>query len=194
MSRRSSRKQRSPKFNWLAIILLIVLVGYFVYREFGSGAGSSANAPVPRIDLPTIEPNPPSPVAVQPNQRPTPASNQKPEGWYDIYFTTPRYPDKPEYHHGSLDERLVAFIGTATKTIDLADYDFDLQNVAGALAQAAGRGVRVRMVTDTDTLTNKDKAIQKAFATLKQAKPAAPTPSSSAVMDPSLKGNLRESA
>ena len=46
----------------------------------------------------------------------------------------------------------------------MADYDFDLENVANALAKAAGRGVRVRMVTDTDTLTKRRPArSQKAF-------------------------------
>ena len=64
----------------------------------------------------------------------------------------------------------MAFINTATKTIDLADYDFDLENVATALAQATERDVRVRMVTDSDTLNNdNNQAIQQAFGILKQA-------------------------
>ncbi len=59
--------------------------------------------------------------------------------WYEVYFTTPRYPDKPEYLNGSLDEKLVAFINTPQQTLDLADYDFDLENVAHALAEAKAR-------------------------------------------------------
>jgi phosphatidylserine/phosphatidylglycerophosphate/cardiolipin synthase-like enzyme len=110
----------------------------------------------------------PSPIA-GPDGQPTPASSQAAEGWYDIYFTTPRYPDKPEYHHGGLDTQLVAFINSAQQTVDIAAYDFDLENVANALAQAAARGVRVRMVTDSDTLTNDDPKVQKAFNILKQA-------------------------
>ena len=54
------------------------------------------------------------------------------------------------------------------QTIDAADYDFDLENVANALASAA-RGVRVRMVTDTDTLTNDNPRFRR-FDILKQAK------------------------
>jgi len=84
--------------------------------------------------------------------------------------TTPIYPDKPEYHHGGLDEQLVSFINSATTTIDVAIYDFDLEDVAGALAQAAARGVRVRMVTDTDTLTSDDPKIKKALGVIKKAK------------------------
>src|SRR5919204_488559 len=89
--------------------------------------------------------------------------------WYELYFTQPVYPDRPENHHGGLDEKLVAFIGTARQTIDAADYDFDLENVAQALAAARKRGVRVRFVTDTDTWTSQDAAVQRAWSTLKQA-------------------------
>jgi phosphatidylserine/phosphatidylglycerophosphate/cardiolipin synthase-like enzyme len=166
MSRRKSRRQRSSPLRWLAIIVLIVLVGYFVYRELGIGVKiePSSNGPVikidvPSIEIPTIEIKLPTPVASQPltpapnpDAQPTPASGQEPEGWYDIYFTTPRYPDKPEYHHDGLDTQLVAFINSAQQTVDIAAYDFDLANVATALANAAARGVRVRMVTDSDTL------------------------------------------
>jgi phosphatidylserine/phosphatidylglycerophosphate/cardiolipin synthase-like enzyme len=152
--------------------VLVVLVGYFVYRELGIGVKvePSTNGPVikinvPTIAIPTIELKLPTPVAgqpgqpptaVQPTQPPSPGSanapSPAPEGWYDIYFTTPRYPDKPAYHSGGLDTQLVAFINSAQQTIDIAAYDFDLENVANALAEAATRGVRVRMVTDSDTL------------------------------------------
>jgi len=172
MSRRRSRRKTSSTLKWLTIILLLVLAGYAIYRELGIGVkvDTGAEGPViqidiPTIDIPTIEVKLPSPVAIPPTQpagaaptaRPPspagqPAPGQEPEGWYDIYFTTPRYPDRSEYHQGGLDTQLVAFIDSAQQTIDIAAYDFDLENVANALAQAAARGVRVRMVTDSDTL------------------------------------------
>ncbi len=173
MSRRKSQGRSSSTLNWLTISVLIVLVGYFIYREFGSAGDSGTNGPVLRIDPPTpmvAQPSQPSTPAPNPEDQATPAASQQPEDWYDIYFTTPRYPDKPEYHHGGLDTQLVAFINSAQETVDIAAYDFDLENVASALSKAVARGVRVRMVTDTDTLTNDNPQIQKAFDILKQAK------------------------
>jgi len=190
MSRRKPSRKRASPLRWLVIIVLIVLVGYFVYRELGIGVniepsteGPVIKIDVPSIEIPTIELKLPTPVAGQPS--PLPATTQPtvppspgganapspaPEGWYDIYFTTPRYPDKPAYHQGGLDTHLVEFINTAQQTIDIAAYDFDLENVANALANAVARGVRVRMVTDTDTLTNENPKVQKAFGILNQAK------------------------
>ena len=98
-----------------------------------------------------------------------PATNAAASEWYEIYFTQPRYPDRPENHSGGIDERLVAFMGTAQRSLDVAIYDFDLQNVAEAMAGARGRGVNVRMVTDSDTLENKDPAIQRAIGIVRRA-------------------------
>lgn len=152
MSRRSTSSRRkstaSGTSQTITVILVILLLAFFAYREFQSN--QTPQSPLP----PTTAPSSPQTGTT---------------GWYDVYFSTPKYPDKPEYHHGSIDEQLVAFINTATKTIDLAAYDFDLENVSNALAQAVSKGVRVRMVTDTDTITNKNQAIQKAFGVLKQA-------------------------
>jgi phosphatidylserine/phosphatidylglycerophosphate/cardiolipin synthase-like enzyme len=166
MSRRSSRR-RTGNPRGVVILLVVLVIGYFVYRELvRRGIGS----PLPDVSvtIPTAGPISLPAQPASPAGQPTPSGSQ--QGWYQLFFTTPKYPDKKEYHHGGIDEQLVAFVNSATQTIDLADYDFDLENVASALAQAAGRGVRVRMVTDTDTLTNDDPKVQKAFDILKQAK------------------------
>ena len=91
-------------------------------------------------------------------------------GWYQLYFTAPKYPDDPANHRGGLDERLVALMDGARNSLDVASYDFDLANVADAMVRAKGRGVRVRMVTDSDTLNKtKNREIQDAFAKLRGA-------------------------
>jgi phosphatidylserine/phosphatidylglycerophosphate/cardiolipin synthase-like enzyme len=99
----------------------------------------------------------------------TPTSSSGATDWYQLYFTDPKYPDNPADHKGGIDTHLVDLMNSATKTIDVADYDFDLGDVSTAMAQATSRGVKVRMVTDTDTFTSTNKAVQAAFATLKRA-------------------------
>ena len=100
--------------------------------------------------------------------RPDPAASGP---WFDIAFTTPAETDQPGTHHGGIDTRLVSLIDGAGRTVDIAAYDFDLMNVAEAMARAAGRGVRVRMVTDSDTVANvKDEHVQAALKTVRGAK------------------------
>jgi phosphatidylserine/phosphatidylglycerophosphate/cardiolipin synthase-like enzyme len=72
------------------------------------------------------------------------------EGWYQVYFTTPKYPDKVADHHGGLDEKLTAFINTAKVSVDMAIYQLDLPNVTQALLDARQRSATVRVVTDID--------------------------------------------
>jgi phosphatidylserine/phosphatidylglycerophosphate/cardiolipin synthase-like enzyme len=67
-----------------------------------------------------------------------------------VFFTDPAYPDDPADHHGGLDEALAADIDRAQAAVDVAVYDFDLESVADALVAAYRRGVRVRLVTDSD--------------------------------------------
>jgi phosphatidylserine/phosphatidylglycerophosphate/cardiolipin synthase-like enzyme len=74
--------------------------------------------------------------------------------WYTIYFTDPKYPDRPADRHGGIDEHFVEFLDGAQRSLDVAIYDFDLDNAADALVRAKGRGVQVRMVMDSDTLNN----------------------------------------
>jgi phosphatidylserine/phosphatidylglycerophosphate/cardiolipin synthase-like enzyme len=89
--------------------------------------------------------------------------------WYELHFTNPEYPTNKANYKGGLDTYLVNLMNKATKTLDVADYDFDLANVAEAMVSAKNRGVRVRMVTDSDTYGNKNKEVQAAFEILRQA-------------------------
>jgi phosphatidylserine/phosphatidylglycerophosphate/cardiolipin synthase-like enzyme len=71
-------------------------------------------------------------------------------GWYQVYFTAPKYPDKEVDHHGGLDEKLTAFINTAQASVDMAIYQLDLPNVTQALIDAKKRGAAVRVAADID--------------------------------------------
>ncbi len=67
-----------------------------------------------------------------------------------VFFTTPRYPDKAAYHQGGLDEKLAAAIDGAQNSVDVAAFEIDLARVTDALLRAHQRGVKVRVVTDSD--------------------------------------------
>lgn len=67
-----------------------------------------------------------------------------------VFFTTPRYPDKTAYHQGGMDEKLTAALDSAQKSVDVAAFEIDLEGVTDALVRAHQRGVTVRVVTDAD--------------------------------------------
>jgi len=135
---------RQRRTGWSAVGLLI-LVAIFVVIGLLRGGQSGTNG------------------------TPTTGQTGTTSDWYQLYFTDPHYPDDPANHHGGIDTHLVDLMNKATKTIDVADYDFDLADVSTAMAQAEARGVQVRMVTDTDTYTSTNKDVKAAFATLKKA-------------------------
>lgn len=75
--------------------------------------------------------------------------------WYEVYFTSPTIPFDDVYS-GGIEGHLIQKTNAAQKSIDLAVYEFDLENVAQALIKADQRGVIVRIVydneyTDTDS-------------------------------------------
>ncbi len=86
-------------------------------------------------------------------------------GAWEVHFTSPEIPTNKAHYKGGLDERLVALMNRAQKTLDVCVYDFDLVNVAEAMAAAKARGVAVRLVTDGDTVRKaKDGSGKKAVA------------------------------
>jgi len=83
---------------------------------------------------------------------PSPPATDPGGAWYQLYFTSPKYPDKEANHHGGLDEKLTAFINTAQTSVDVAIYQLDLSDVTQAVLDAKKRGATVRVVTDIDIL------------------------------------------
>ena len=69
--------------------------------------------------------------------------------WYEVYFTSPTIPFDKVYF-GGIEEHLIQKINAAQNTIDLAVFEFDLENVAQSLIQAEERGVKVRVVYDNE--------------------------------------------
>ncbi len=87
-----------------------------------------------------------------PASSPTTTPTSTAAGWYEVAFTSPKYPDNPADHTGGLDTKLAAFIDTASASVDMAIYQLDLENVTQAVINAKGRGAVARVVTDIDIL------------------------------------------
>jgi len=73
---------------------------------------------------------------------PAPVPGQTPSAI--IYFTP----------NSQVDDQMVSAINEAQSSIYAAFYDLDLTNVVEALSDAHGRGVDVKVVTDTDNIDN----------------------------------------
>lgn len=99
------------------------------------------------IDLVTTpEPyNPPLDV------QPTTSVNTSVSDWYTVYFTDPSGPNA-ETLTGGPDAYLAAAIDQAQVSVDIAIYDLNLWSLRDAIINAHNRGVRVRLVTDSDHL------------------------------------------
>lgn len=117
-----------PALSGLAILFLLAVLGWAVSQGL-SRCQPMASAP------------------------PTPVGGGG--GWAEVFFTTPRFPDDPGFHRGGVADALVAAIDRAHRTLDVAVYDIDLMPVAEALLRARDRGVRVRVVTETDNADTK---------------------------------------
>lgn len=82
--------------------------------------------------------------------------------YYNLYFTNPVIPFN-DVTTGGPDTNLIALIDGAQSTIDLAVFEFNLQQIADALIAAHNRGVQVRVVHD-DEHTEDDPQIEELIA------------------------------
>ena len=78
---------------------------------------------------------------------------ETPETWYSVYFSDPQSTDAESFRNGP-DEALADAITAARLSVDVATYDLNLWNIRNALLNAHQRGVRVRLVAETDNLDN----------------------------------------
>ena len=74
-------------------------------------------------------------------------------GWYSIYFTNPEGASASTLRGGP-DAKLATAIDEATSSVDVAAQEIDLWSIRDALIGAHDRGLRVRVVTESDYLSN----------------------------------------
>jgi phosphatidylserine/phosphatidylglycerophosphate/cardiolipin synthase-like enzyme len=75
--------------------------------------------------------------------------------WFQLYFTNPQSPLASQ-QTGGVDIPLVAEIDSARLSVDVAIYSLSLNGVRSALINAHKRGVRVRMVMESENLDRSD--------------------------------------
>jgi phosphatidylserine/phosphatidylglycerophosphate/cardiolipin synthase-like enzyme len=75
--------------------------------------------------------------------------------WFELYFTNPSSPLSSQ-KTGGPDGPLAAAIDSARLSVDLALYSLSLNSIRDALLRAHDRGVRIRMVMESDNLDRSD--------------------------------------
>lgn len=144
-------RRKKPKpvgfMAWLAriaVFLVLLVIAYIAFVE-----EQSATTP----DSPTSIPNLPPTTSLPPTSTGRTALSA---GLIKIYFTTPElvYPDRrAQRKKSTLEQAVIADITAAKRSVDVAVFDFDLNEVADALIAAHERGVKVRMVIDSENLS-----------------------------------------
>lgn len=82
---------------------------------------------------------------------PAPAPEEASADWIRLYFTQPELTARLDDPTGGIPDQIAASIAEARATVDIAVYEFNLRPLAEAVLAAHARGVRVRVVTDTDS-------------------------------------------
>lgn len=96
-------------------------------------------------------PTNPPPAAGRTDPPAADPSTRTPTGWYSVYFSDPQDPSSQKLRGGP-DQDLAQAIDQARLSVDVAVLQLDLWSIRDALIDAQRRGVRVRMVTESDYL------------------------------------------
>jgi phosphatidylserine/phosphatidylglycerophosphate/cardiolipin synthase-like enzyme len=80
--------------------------------------------------------------------------------WYQLYFTSPTYPDEPAARAETIMQGLIGVINKAQRKLDIAVYELNLDEIGDALLTARNRGVAIRLVTDSDSLEEDETLIR----------------------------------
>ncbi len=129
------------KFFTLLFVILILL----------TACDSTTATPLPPPTTDTATETPSSSLT----DIPLPAGYGVDGGWFQLYFTNPESPLASQ-QTGGTDGPLAEAIDTAKLSVDVAVYSLSLNSVRDALLNAHDRGVRVRMVMESDNLDRSD--------------------------------------
>lgn len=157
---KTSARQSLPALVMVLLPLLLLLGGLYVgnrlgfidvdwqsllSQEFVTEVASAFLTPT------VVSTPPPATLASTPTSpaiTPTPGRRWN----YQLYFTTPIYPDTEATRTETIMQGLITVINQAQRSLDVAIYELNLDPVGDALLAARKRGVAVRLVTDSDSL------------------------------------------
>jgi phosphatidylserine/phosphatidylglycerophosphate/cardiolipin synthase-like enzyme len=88
-------------------------------------------------------------------------------GAIQVYFTRPQDGAPASEQQPGLDQTVATDLERASRSIELATFDFDLPRITQALLNAHKRGVHIRMVVDSENL--EDPGAARLLGTLEQA-------------------------
>ncbi len=171
MPRKSRSKGGSAISTVLLLIVVVILGGYYMLSGSDplglfksiSGTATSVGGPTTNTAGATLTPvatNAPGAITDTPETAKQPAVVTG--TWWEVYFTPALHLSTSqelqfnkeipaENFRGSIAEKLVHHIDNAKKTIHIASFETDLNDVANALIRAKQRGVEVRWITDDES-------------------------------------------
>jgi phosphatidylserine/phosphatidylglycerophosphate/cardiolipin synthase-like enzyme len=147
MTKRSKSTTLTQK-QLTAIITLVILIAAALLYVFKPDLFAQLTGQAPVASAPT------KPASSAADTGPIANSSGAGTSAIQVFFTTPKYPDNKTEHTGSVEVHLTEFINTAKSTIDMAIYQFDLEDATQALLDANKRGVKIRVATDIDILND----------------------------------------
>lgn len=145
MPRRTiSRKNASVT---LVVFLILILLLYLLPALEGNSGDTTPGVP-PSPSLPPSSTAELKPISLR-------VGYGVRDSWFELYFTDPLNPLAKE-KEGGPDAPLVKAIDGAKVSVDAALYSLSLNSVRDALLRAHQRGVRVRMVMESENMDRAD--------------------------------------
>jgi phosphatidylserine/phosphatidylglycerophosphate/cardiolipin synthase-like enzyme len=163
-------KKQQPQENSLANIVIgvvgaiIVMIAAFFGINFSTDDAGT--------QLPTQPATSPTQIASNPTAIPQAGTGNiqtitfgqgygARKDFWQVYFTAPTGSSDRSTYVGAVDQAVVDAVNSATRTLDIAAFEWNIPQLTNAVLAAKNRGVVVRMVVDNEhTVEDDDSTIQ----------------------------------
>lgn len=172
MASKKSQEQ-SPLMNAIIGVVgaIIVLIAAFFGINFSNDDSGTQIAPVlterPSTRPTQIPANNPTPIPQTAGTGGTVQRINFAQGFgarkdfWQVYFTAPTGSSDRSTYVGGVDQAVIDAVNSATRTLDIAAFEWNIPRLTDAVLAAKNRGVRVRMVVDNEhTVDDSDSTIK----------------------------------